>query len=156
MQPRIPLNSARQWQLATAKWPLHHHGATHPIQWVGNNRLDPLQPPACKPRRAQEAKAAVGGLRDPALPLDKLPDLDTYGYILNLALAKVLDRDPDAEATLLSVLQVECKGFSEDTIFRARQCLCKLVGIPCTADMGEAYTPQAKLLRALARASWGP
>ena len=26
------------------KWPQHHHGATHPIQWVGNNRLDPLRP----------------------------------------------------------------------------------------------------------------
>ena len=78
-------------------------GATHPIQWIGNNRLDPLLPPSCKVRRAQEAEAAIGGLRDPAISLSKLSDLDRYGDILNLVLAKMLDRDPTAASTLLGV-----------------------------------------------------
>ena len=86
-------------------------GATQPIQWIGNSRIDPLLPPACKVRRAQEAYAAIGGLRDPAVSLKKLPDLGTYGNILNLALAKVLDRDRTAEDALVSVRQGKCEGF---------------------------------------------
>ena len=80
-------------------------GVTQPIQWTGSTRLDPLQPPACKVRRAQEAEAAIGGLGDPAISLRKLPDLEKFGGILNLVLAKMLDRGPTAEATLLSITQ---------------------------------------------------
>ena len=104
-------------------------GATHPIQWVGNTRLDPLLPPASKVRRATEAEAAIGGLRDPAISFSKLPDLDRYGDSLNLVLATVLDRDPTAEATLSNVGRSECNGFSETTLLQARRYICMLVGI---------------------------
>ena len=113
---RTPLAATRPTELCQAmancycKVATAPPGATHPIQWVGNNRLEPLLPPACKVRRAREAEAAIGGLGDPAISLSKLPDLDRYGDILNLVLAKVLDEDPNAESTLLSVPQEESGG----------------------------------------------
>ena len=131
-------------------------GATHPIQWIGNNRVDPLLPPACKIRRATEAEAAIGGLRDPAISVSKLPDLDKYGDSLNLVLAKFLDRDPSAVATLSSVTQGNCEGFSESTILLARRYVCMLVGIPWEKDMEEVYTPQSRLLGALVQVSNDP
>ena len=116
-------------------------GATHPIQWIGNSRVDPLLPPASKIRRATEAAAAIGGLRDPAISVSKLPDLDKYGDGLNLVLAKVLDRDPTAESTLSNIAQSACEGFSENTIIQARRYISMLVGIPWGDDMEDVYTP---------------
>ena len=131
-------------------------GATHPIQWIGNTRLDPLLPPASKVRRATEAAAAIGGLRDPAISVSKLPDLDRYGDSLNLVLAKVLDRDPTAEAALSNMTQSECSGFSEATILQSRRYLCMLVGCSWGEDMSDVYNPQARLLEALVRVSGDP
>ena len=131
-------------------------GATHPIQWIGNTRLDPLLPPASKVRRATEAAAAIGGLRDPAISLSKLPALDQYGDSLNLVLAKVLDRDPTAEAVLAKVARSNCEGFSEATIVQSRRYLCMLVGCSWGEDMDGVYNPQARLLEALVRVSGDP
>ena len=64
-QRHIRQSSVRQWQSVIARWRQLHHGVTHPTQWVGSNRLDPLQPLACKTRRAGEAKAAICGLMGP-------------------------------------------------------------------------------------------